>query len=49
MRRTKGVFKKGVFLGLVFALLLSGTACGKEEVLVDDYGSESDVVSQVRL
>lgn len=46
MRRTRGVFKKGVFLGLVFALMLSGTACGKEEVLVDDYGSESDVVSQ---
>ena len=35
--------KRGLCLGLIFTLMLSGTSCGKEEIVVDDYGGESVV------
>ena len=45
MKRFKGVLKCGVCMGLALTLMLSGTSCGKKEIEVDDYGVESDLVS----
>ena len=37
--------KGGLCLGLALTLMLSGTSCGKKQVEVTDYGSESDNTS----
>ena len=46
MRKSRGILKNGLCLGLALTLMLTGTACGKTETAVDDYGVESDVVSE---
>ena len=46
MRKFRNVIKGGICYGLAAALMLSGTACGKEEIKIDDYIVETDTGSE---
>ena len=41
-KRTKGM----IGLALAFAFLLSCTACGSKDVVVDDYGNDSQIAKE---
>ena len=45
MRKLKGVIKGGLSVGLALSLMMSAAACGKTEVVVDDYAGDSAVSS----
>ena len=46
MRKFKQVIKGGLGLGLAVSLMLSGSACGKEEAVVEDYGGETESITE---